>query len=267
MEERQKNFIESVVARQTEANRPVLEAVLKAYVMNEGILDKAKAAGRKVADRVKKAATADPAQFPKEKTPDVKNYAALRRAMMFEPDCWDRDYRKFEENCEMVKYFISSYGIREFNTIVGSEQFRSAIQDGRHLDKMRVNPLAREDARRRTMHECIQMLNWGDNRVLMEGILMDFDRSESASVELPPVFESREDNLGTFRECMAGIANFIRRHGYYPWGKFLQENRLLLSRAHRFDLSTPYPEMEDEVPSAKLAADIRGAYTAGTSED
>lgn len=274
MEERQKKFISAVVSRQTPENRPVLETVLKAYVLNEGILDQVKKAGHRVAGKVldragkaveqaKKAIEPDNVEAPEKK--DIPDYAALRRAAMFEKDCWDRDYARFEQNCELVKYYLANYGIRDFNSIICSDSFKKAVAFGRQLDGMRMNPLIAEDRRRQNMQECLDMLNTGDNRILMEGIIMDFDESEHVQVDLPPVFESREDNLGAFKEAMAGIANFIRRHGFYPWAKFLRENRLLLSRAHRFD-KTEYPAYRER-PDALMAADIVRAYSAGSSEE
>ena len=280
MDERQKKFISAVVSRQTPENKPVLEAVLKAYVMNEGILDKVKTAGHAVAGKVldgagkaidmagkavnsaKKAVDPTPESVPQKK--EIPDYAALRRAAMFEKDCWDRDFVRFEQNCEMVKYYLSTYGIRDFNAIICSPDFKKAVVFGKQLDNMRMNPLIVAEKRRQTMHECLDLLNTGDNRVLIEGILMDFDETETVSVDLPPVFESREDNLGSFKEAMAGIANFIRRHGVYPWNKFLSENRMLLSRAHRFD-KVEYPK-EKERPDSLMAADILSAYSAGSSD-
>lgn len=280
LNDRQRKFIGAVLARRTEGNRPVLEAVLKAYALNEGLVDRARGfagkargvagevAGKardvagKAIERARRATSVDMGTIPERK--DVPDYAALRRAMLFEPDCWDRDLNRFYQNCELVQYYLSNYGIRDFNAITGSEQFRKAVDAGKTLDKMRVNPLARDDARRRNMHECLQRFYEGDDRVLVEGIMCDFDESETVTVGMTPMFESREDNLGAFREAMAGIANFIRRHGYYPWGKFLRENRMLLSRAHMFD-QTEYPE-ELERPNAKMAADIVKAYSAGSAE-
>lgn len=265
LNERQKKFIGAVLSRKTDENKPVLEAVLKAYAINEGIIDKAKLAANKMLGKAKPAPKPETPKAAPAQKPVVHDYAALRRAMMFEPDCWDRDLRRFYANCELVQYYISNYGIRDFNTIVGSEAFRKAVDFGRTLDKMRVNPLVREDSRRKNMQECLERFYVGDNRVLVEGIMADFDESETVEFDLPPVFEAREDNISAFREAMAGIANFIRRHGFYPWAKFLKENRLLLARAGRFD-KVEYPEAPER-PSAKLAADIRNAYSAGTSED
>lgn len=270
LNERQKKFIGAVLSRKTEKNTPILEAVLKSYAINEGIVDfakkfagKTKAAAGKALNKAKEATSVDMGTIPEKKS--IPDYAALRKAMMFEPDCWDRDLARFYQNCELVQYYLSNYGIRDFNAIAGSDAFRKAVEAGKTLDKMRVNPLAKEDARRRNMHECLQRFYEGDNRVLIEGIMSDFDESETVTIGLVPMFEAREDNIGAFREAMAGIANFIRRHGYYPWSKFLRENQMLLARANRFD-QTEYPE-EPERPSAKMAADIVKAYSAGTGAD
>ncbi len=270
LNERQKKFIGAVLARKTDDNKPILEAVLKSYAINEGIVDfakkfagKTKAAAGKALNKAKDATSVEMEPIPEKKS--IPDYAALRRAMMFEADCWDRDLTKFYQNCELVQYYLSNYGIRDFNAIVGSEAFKKAVEAGKTLDKMRVNPLAKDDARRRNMHECLERFYEGDARVLIEGIMSDFDESETVTIGLVPMFEAREDNIGSFREAMAGIANFIRRHGYYPWGKFLKENQMLLARAHRFD-QTEYPEAPER-PCGKLAADIIKAYSSGSSED
>ena len=280
LNERQKKFIGAVLARKTDGNKPILEAVLKSYAINEGIVDFAKkfagktkdAAGKaisktkdaagKALSKAKEATSVDMGTIPEKRS--IPDYAALRKAMMFEPDCWDRDLTKFYQNCELVQYYLSNYGIRDFNAIVGSDAFKKAVEAGKTLDKMRVNPLARDDARRRNMHECLERFYEGDTRVLIEGIMSDFDESETVTIGLVPMFEAREDNIGAFREAMAGIANFIRRHGYYPWGKFLKENQMLLSRAHRFD-QTEYPEAPER-PTPKMAADVRKAYIAGCTD-
>ena len=212
LNERQKKFIGAVLSRKSEENRPVLEAVLKAYAINEGLVDKfktiagkARATAGKAIDKAKRATSHDMAKIQEPPKKPTFDYATVRKAMIFEPDCWDRDLNRFYQNCELVQYYLSNYGIKDFNEIVGSEQFKKAIELGKVLDKMRVNPLARDDARRRNMHECLQKFFSGDNRVLVEGIMTDFDESETVTVELPPIFEAREDNLGAFRE--AGVAH------------------------------------------------------------
>jgi hypothetical protein len=161
----------------------------------------------------------------------------------------------------MVEYFLNNYGISEFNKIVRSDDFKKAIETGRYIDGMRKNPLLVEDQRRSTMHEALQMLNWGSDRVLMEGIMLDFDESERVVVKLHPMMEAIGDVIGDFRNSMAGIANFIRRHGYYPWAKFLQDNRLLLARAYRFEQEN-YPKKQEPI-NPRLAADIAKSFHAG----
>ena len=275
MEERQRKFIESVLSRRTPENSPLLETVMRAYVMNEGLMDKVKGFGGKVAEKAREVAgkTAGKARpeagIPKEpvkpREPGHLDYATLRRAVIFEKDCWDRDLQKFYMNCEMVKYYLSNYGIRDFNEIVRSDSFKKAVEAGRQIDAMRPNPLLKDEQRRVRMHECLQMLNWGSDRVLMEGIMLDFDESEHIEVNFHPMFEARGDVIGDFKESMAGIANFIRRHGYYPWAKFLQDNRFLLSRAHSFD-KQEYPENQETI-NPRMAADIASAFHSGYGTD
>ena len=264
MNERQKSFVESVVRRQTPENRELLETIVKAYVLNEGIIDRVKTAAGKVANRVREATKVE---FPKPGTEEFKtvpNYASLYKAMKFEPDCWERDFNRFEQNCEMVKYYLASYGIKDFNAIVTSEPFKEALKVGAQLDRFRKNPLIPDDARKAAFRECLTKLSYGEHAALVEAISLDFAESETSTVELPPMFEAREDNLPSFKEAMAGIANFIRRHGVYPWNKFLRENRMLLSRAHRFDEQV-YEQKEQYTPA--LAADVRKAYTSGYGAD
>ena len=275
MEERQRKFIESVLSRRTPENSPLLETVMRAYVMNEGLMDKVKGFGGKVAEKAREVAgkTAGKARpeagIPKEpvkpREPGHLDYATLRRAVIFEKDCWDRDLQKFYMNCEMVKYYLSNYGIRDFNEIVRSDSFKKAVEAGRQIVAMRPNPLLKDEQRRVRMHECLQMLNWGSDRVLMEGIMLDFDESEHIEVNFHPMFEARGDVIGDFKESMAGIANFIRRHGYYPWAKFLQDNRFLLSRAHSFD-KQEYPENQEPI-NPRMAADIASAFHSGYGTD
>lgn len=251
LNERQKKFIGAVLARMTDGNKCMLEAILKSYAINEGIVAHARPT------------QAGARQLPAENR-SVPDYPALRRAMMFEKDCWDRDLNRFYQNCELIQYYLANYGIRDFNQITGSDEFKKAVEFGKTLDKMRVNPLKKEDARRRNMTECLERFRNGDDRVLVEGIMSDFYESETVTIGVIPMFESREDNLGPFKNAMAGVVNFLRRHGFYPWGKFLKENRMLLARANRFD-QTEYPE-EADVPSAKMVADVREAYSAGSAE-
>lgn len=286
MEERQRKFIESVLSRRTPENSPLLETVMRAYVLNEGLMDrfkdisgklagktrevagktakKAREVAGKAAEKTKKMAELPPEPAPEQKKVPV-DYASLRRAVIFEKDCWDRDLQKFYMNCEMVKYYLSNYGIRDFNEIVRSDSFKKAVEAGRQIDAMRPNPLLKDEQRRVRMHECLQMLNWGSDRVLMEGIMLDFDESEHIEVNFHPMFEARGDVIGDFKESMAGIANFIRRHGYYPWAKFLQDNRFLLSRAHSFD-KQEYPENQEPI-NPRMAADIASAFHSGYGTD
>ena len=47
---------------------------------------------------------------------------------------------------------------------------------------------------------------------LLEAVIHDFYESECQTFEVP-LMEGMEDNLATFRNAMAGIENFIRKHG------------------------------------------------------
>ena len=274
MEERQQVFIECVRNRLTESNKPLIDTVLKAYALNEGLVDTAKELGRSAARKVASAAgkVADKAielgkvdmATPGE-SPVKVDYPALRRAMIFEKDCWERDYAKFEQFCDFLVYFISNYGMRDFNAATRSDSFRQAMAMGAQLDKMRMNPLIAARCRQRSFNEALDALA-GEDRVLIEGIRADFTESETVFERIPLV-ESREDNLAEFRNAIAGIANFIRRHGLYPWTEFLRENRMLLARASRFDPKDEYAKDPNPVPGPSMAADIMRAYHSGSSDE
>ena len=275
MEERHRIFIESIKNRRARGNRELLDTVMKAYVLNEGLLDDARKAGKAVAGKVSAVAgkVADKAKaigrvdMPVPEEPKAAiDYPALRRAMLFEKDCWERDYLRFEQLCDFVTYYVSNYGIKDFNELSKGEDFKKAMAMGAQLDKMRQNPLIPSDSRRKYFHECLERLAEGGDRAVVEAVLADFDRSE-AMYEHIPMLESREDNLGEFRNAMAGIANFIRRHGLYPWTEFLRKNRLLLARASRFDPKGDYAADPNPVPGPSMAADILRAYHSGSSDE
>jgi hypothetical protein len=75
---RQKQFIHSVVSRDDGYNRPVLEAIVKTYILNEGLYPPA-APG--IPTRSHKALMES---AEKELSPELK------KTITFEPDCWER---------------------------------------------------------------------------------------------------------------------------------------------------------------------------------
>jgi len=268
MEERQLKFLECIRKRTTADNRPLMETVAKAYALNEGLAGVGKRVAEKVASKVSGVArrmTADPARVQSPEDPkSVPDYPALRRAMLFEKDCWDRDINRFYQQCELVKYFVSNYGIKDFNEMTHSDYFKSAVAMGTQLDKIRKNPLIEATVRMIAFHDALKPLARGTDRPVMEALWADYRMCEGCTVELPAMLESREDNLHEFKNAMTGIANFIRRHGVYPWRKFLSENRLLLARAGRFDKKEDSYSTR-ECPSPSMAADIMRAYSSGSS--
>ena len=149
MNRRQQIFVESILRRDNPNDRPFLEAVLKSYVINEGILDKGKKIAGVVAGKVRskvgevagKVADAmkEPALQPVPEKKANPDYVAIYRAIKFEPDCWERDYNRLLQNCEVVKYFVATYGRQEYNRIVFGDSFKEAVRIGRQIDSIRKN--------------------------------------------------------------------------------------------------------------------------------
>ena len=268
MEDRQLKFLECIRKRTTEENRPLMETVAKVYAINEGLVDigrKAAGTAGRIAGKVAGKLREDPAKVPVPGEDKTVDYPALRRAMLFEKACWDRDLNRFYQQCELVKYYVSNYGIRDFNEIVHSDYFKEALDIGEQLDLMRKNPLIESTVRMMKFKSGLKPLARGTDRAIMEALWADYRMCEGCTVELPAVFESREDNYLEFKNAMAGIANFIRRHGVYPWRKFRYENRILLSRANRFD-KEDNSYKDSGCPGPSMAADIMRAYSSGSTE-
>lgn len=275
MNRRQQIFVESVLKRDNPNDRPFLEAVLKSYVLNEGILERGRKLAGVVAGKVRRKVgevAGKVAETMKEQPPATQerkqnpDYVAIYRAVKFEPDCWDRDYNRFLQNCEMVKYFVANYGRQEYNKIVFGDAFKEAVRIGRQIDSVRKNPAMLEAARVDNFGKFLEMFSGQVPDALLEGVRADFYDSETVSVELP-VMESMEDNLVSFRSAMAGIENFIRKHGVYPWQKFLTENHMLFARASRADTDEYGKKPERAMLSPSMAAEIMKAYHSGSSED
>lgn len=282
MNRRQQIFVESVLKRDNPEDHAFLEAVLKSYVINEGILDRRKellekgkkiagdVAGkvrRKVGEVAGKVADAmkEPALQPVPEKKVNPDYVAIYRAIKFEPDCWERDYNRFLQNCEVVKYFVATYGRQEYNRIVFGDSFKEAVRIGRQIDSIRKNPAIAEESRRFAFGECIGRFAGDVREELLEAVMHDFYESECESFEVP-LMEGMEDNLQSFRNAMAGIETFIRKHGVYPWQKFLTENHMLFARASRSDRADYGKKPESQMPSPSMAAEIMKAYQSGSAE-
>lgn len=233
MNDRQRKFVSRVVSRQTPENRSLLETVVKAYVITEGIGGFARRARRKAAVASKRMANSLVGDSTRIEMPSVpaskppSDYVALAKARMFEDDSWEADYAKFLENCEAIKYFIDKFGEYELNTLTNTPAFKEALSFGKELDQTRVNPLKKIKENSKAMHECLDMLYWGDNRQLLESIYLDLSESMSVEIGNHPIFEARDaETTEMFKDALAGVAEFIRRHGAYPWTEWLKENHL-----------------------------------------
>lgn len=213
---RQKQFIHSVVSRDNGYNRPVLEAIVKTYIINEGLYPPAAPGNPTKSNKVLMESA------EKELSPELK------RAIAFEPDCWEKDYRVFCESCEAVKEYALMYGLDELRRIVSSDTFLESASRGNKLDLVRMNPLQREESRRENMKKCLEMLNRGEDRALIEGIILDFDDSEHTEPKCAPIMETGEAGVKALEEAMGIIERFMERHGSYPFAKFLMDNNLAI---------------------------------------
>ena len=213
---RQKQFIHSVVSRNDGYNRPVLEAIVKTYIINEGLYPPA-APGNPIRSNKVLMESAE-----KELSPELK------KAIAFEPDCWEKDYRVFCESCEAVKEYALMYGMDEVRRIVSSDAFLESADRGNKLDLLRMNPLQKEESRRENMKKCLEMLNRGEDRALIEGIILDFDDSEHPEPKCAPTMETGEAGVKALEEAMGIIGRFMERHGSYPFAKFLMDNNIAI---------------------------------------
>ena len=213
---RQKQFIHSVISRNNGYNRPVLEAIVKTYIINEGLYPPAAPGISTGSNKVLMEST------EKELNPELK------KAITFEPDCWDKDYRAFCESCETVKEYALMYGLDELRRIASSDAFLESAARGNKLDLVRLNPLQKEESRRENMKKCLEMLNRGEDRALIEGIILDFDDSEHIEPTSAPIMETSETGVKALEEAMGNIGRFMERHGSYPFAKFLMDNKIAI---------------------------------------
>ena len=213
---RQKQFIHSVVSRNDGYNRPVLEAIVKTYIINEGLYPPA-APGNPIRSNKVLMESAE-----KKLSPELK------KTITFEPDCWEKDYRVFCESCETVKEYALMYGLDDLRRIVSSDAFLESADRGNKLDLLRINPLQKEESRRENMKKCLEMLNRGEDRALIEGIILDFDDSEHPEPRYAPIMESGEAGVKALEEAMGIIGRFMERHGSYPFAKFLMDNNIAI---------------------------------------
>lgn len=213
---RQKQFIHSVVSRNDGYNRPVLEAIVKTYIINEGLYPPAAPDNPIRSNKVLMESA------EKELSPELK------KAITFEPDCWEKDYRVFCESCEAVKEYALMYGLDDVRRIASSDAFLESAARGNKLDLLRMNPLRKEESRKENMKKCLEMLNRGEDRALIEGIILDFDYSEHPEPICAPITETGEAGVKALEEAMGIIGRFMERHGSYPFAKFLRNNNITI---------------------------------------
>jgi hypothetical protein len=78
------------------------------------------------------------------------------------------------------------------------------------------------------MKKCLEMLNRGEDRALIEGIILDFDDSEHPEPKCAPIMETGEAGVKALEEAMGIIGRFMERHGSYPFAKFLMDNNITI---------------------------------------
>ena len=78
------------------------------------------------------------------------------------------------------------------------------------------------------MKKCLGMLNRGEDRALIEGIILDFDASEHPEPGCAPIMETSEAGVKVLEEAMGIIGRFMERHGSYPFANFLTSNKITI---------------------------------------
>lgn len=247
MNYKHQQFISNIVKMTTDENRALIECVVKGYIINEGFGDFLKSAKDKVKNglqTVKDAIvgpTVNPAHpvvhenNPKathpEKKYDMRNLTpeqekAKQQLIALDQRTWNHDYMRFQQACDSIKYFLQTYGNREFNQLRDTQDFKKAMKRGNLMDTyIRPNPAKSADAKQMAFRAFMDAIMTDTNKTLVEAIMKIYNLTESSSVVSSlPVFESsnRDYAVQQLKNDMAAVEVFITRHGIYPWQKFIQ---------------------------------------------
>ena len=283
MDYRQQQFISHVVKMANGDNRALLEAVVKGYIVNEGITDWAKKGLNAMANGAKSLKskvfgdkvtptkinvyenrpTAAPKKFdPNNLTPEQQE--AKQKLIIIDQRTWAHDYQRFLQAQDDVTYFLNNYGNREFNQIRGSEEFKKAERRGKLMDTyIRPNPLKTSDGRQMAFRAFMDSIMTVTNKTLVESIMEIYNITESVTTVIPlALMESsnRDYAVSQLKEDMAAIQTFISRHGTYPWEKYIQSKEFkdAFAMSAKNNPSLERPSQID--PS--MVKTVKGAYNA-----
>lgn len=152
MDNKQTHFVNFVKSMTTAENKPVMESVLKAYVITEGnMLPSVKNFARAAKVNTKRVGRQayrklsntygrimhDPTKLPEVPRELAKPTDTTRDAVLSDNVSLHRDLPKFQEACNTLLILIKSYGNKVFNLFQNSPTFQSAIKDGEQLDRAR----------------------------------------------------------------------------------------------------------------------------------
>ena len=277
MEQRHREFINSVVALATAENRPLLECALKEYVVLEGMdnfFNRARSLVGKLKNKIVGGANAAKRTPPPENTLGLKHRdftPQQQKAKQFLIDndrkTWENDYNRFLQACDDITYFLKTYGNREFNQMRQTPDFKKAEKRGNLMDDyIRINPQKIRDEHRtayRNIMDSVCKVTPG-HRALIESILSLYDITEGVSrTHVVPLCESsnRDYAVAQLKNDMAMVEVFITRHGVYPWEKFLKSGEF---RDAYVNSASKNPEIApNKQVDQKLIDTVRNAYRSG----
>lgn len=290
MEQRHRQFINSLVSLANESNRPLIECAIKEYVVLEGVgnfFNRAKTLAGNLKTKISSLANGSKrayanvnqprqSQSPlsKESTSGLKHREFTpkqekARQFLIDNDrkTWENDYNRFLQACDDIVYFLKTYGNREFNQLRYTPDFKKAEKRGTLMDDyIRVNPQKIRDEHRsayRNIMDSVCKIS-PQHRALVESILSIYDITEGVTrTRVIPLCESsnRDYAVSQLKSDMAMVEVFITRHGIYPWAKFLKSGEF--RDAYANSASKNPTEEKETADDPKLAETVRDAYSTG----
>lgn len=284
MELKHRQFINSLVSLSDSNTRPLIECAIKEYILIEGpsnFLNRAKSVAGNIKGKI--ASMTGKAGAPAKQEPEEQVSKTELKARNFTPSqerarqyliemdrkTWDRDYDKFQQACDSIKYFVTNYGNREFNELRRSDDFKRAEKRGSLIDEyIRINPQKLADERRtayRNLMDSVCQIT-PEHKELIESILNIYDITEGVTrTTVIPLCESsnRDYAVSQLKNDMATVEVFVTKHGIYPWEKFLK------SREFRDAYINSGAKNPTDTSRAKVDPDIvstvRNAFSSGAS--
>ena len=287
MEQRHRQFINSLVSLANESNRPLIECAIKEYVVLEGVgnfFNRAKALAGNLKNKISSFANGSKQAYAntqkpqpqqsKESTSGLKHreftpQQEKARQYLIDTDrkTWENDYNRFLQACDDITYFLKTYGNREFNLMRQTPDFKKAEKRGTLMDDyIRVNPQKIRDEHRsayRNIMDSVCKIS-PQHRALVESILSIYDITEGVTrTRVIPLCESsnRDYALSQLKNDMATVEVFVTRHGIYPWEKFLKSSEF---RDAYVNSGAKNPTEEKKpVIDPKVLETVRNAYSSG----